>query len=279
MTSFGLTGLTGPTASSGCGTEPSPWRDRRNWALLVCLALIALAAAFATFATMAMPVAMPLGSVAEAHRYWPTAAIGAALVVLIDGLVIGLGLARQRRLPPVVRRWAARSQVLAAFFVAVTVLQLGHLGEHTVQVTQLLLTHGDLSQSHGLVGQFDFETIHFVWDSAVWLSICFLLYRLPGNRWLWVAFLAASVHEVEHVYLFWAYLAAHGWYLRGGVDGVFGRGGVLTTPLYRPYLHFFYNALVALPLAYAFWQHRARRRASGPHMPLVEVPAHTEPAR
>ena len=75
--------------------------------------------------------------------------------------------------------------------------------EHTVQITQLMFRDGQLAQSHGVFGQLGFETVDFVWDSAIWLSLCLLLRPFAaGNRWLWVAFAAASLHEVEHVYLY-----------------------------------------------------------------------------
>ena len=36
-----------------------------------------------------------------------------------------------------------------AIFVGLAVLQVGHLCEHTAQMTQLLVTNGDLARSHG----------------------------------------------------------------------------------------------------------------------------------
>jgi hypothetical protein len=74
-------------------------------------------------------------------------------------------------------------------FGVIVMLQLGHMGEHSVQVLQLLLSGGQLAQSHGVFGQLDFETVHFIWDSAIWLSLSLLLRPFAsGNRWLWVAF-------------------------------------------------------------------------------------------
>jgi hypothetical protein len=141
-----------------------------------------------------------------------------------------------------------------ALFGVIVLLQIGHMGEHTVQVSQLLLYHGQLAQSHGVFGQLDFETVHFVWDTAIWLSLCLLL-RSFGmrNPWLWVAFAAASLHEVEHGYLFWLYQAHPTFYADGGFEGIMGNGGVIGSPLARPYLHFAYNFIVIVPMTLAFW--------------------------
>jgi hypothetical protein len=158
-----------------------------------------------------------------------------------------------------------------ALFGVIVLLQIGHMGEHTVQVTQLLLYDGQLARSHGVFGQLDFETIHFVWDSAIWLCLCLLL-RSFGTRnpWLWVAFAAASLHEVEHGYLFWLYQAHPAFYADGGFEGIMGNGGVIGSPLARPYLHFAYNFVVIVPMALAFWDETKRAQ---PCHSLVKVAA------
>ena len=158
--------------------------------------------------------------------------------------------------------WSYQHYGFYALFMVTTVLQLGHLGEHTAQVTQLLISGGDLDRSHGVFGQLDFETVHFVWDSGVWLSTCLLLYRFSGSRWLAIAFLASSLHEVEHIYLYWLFMAHEDFYMGGCLAGIMGRGGVIGSPLYRPYLHFMYNFLVAVPMVIALgvWEPRSRAR-------------------
>jgi hypothetical protein len=122
-----------------------------------------------------------------------------------------------------------------ALFGVIVMLQLGHMGEHSVQVLQLLLSGGQLAQSHGVFGQLDFETVHFIWDSAIWLSLCLLLRPFAsGNRWLWVAFAAASFHEVEHVYLFWIYHAHPTFYAAGGFERVTARPALPALRLQLP---------------------------------------------
>jgi hypothetical protein len=234
-----------------------------------------------------------------------------------------------------------------AIFAVVTVLQVGHIAEHTVQVTQLAVLHGTLAcpppadsaanaaravelglrspdqpatgllaaevvqpnPAHGfpirdgygrvtvgvpacgVFGQLDFESVHLVWDTLVWIGALWLLLKFPGNRWLRVAMIAASLHEVEHLFLGWIFfmepepiftygrqlwattvqgslVTAHpvglapqlaNFYDVGGKIGLLGRNGLAEAifstrnvlPI-RPYLHFGYNTLVVLPTVLAF---------------------------
>jgi Cyclic nucleotide-binding domain len=148
--------------------------------------------------------------------------------------------------------WKYEHYGFFAFFMAFVLLQLGHLSEHTVQIVQLTLTHGNLAKSHGVFGQLDLETVHVVWDSAVWVGLAICLYKFSNNRWLYVAFFFASAHEVEHLYLYYVYNFDRPFYFMGGLAGIMGYGGVVGSPLYRPYLHFFYNFLVVTPMLIAF---------------------------
>ena len=119
----------------------------------------------------------------------------------------------------------------------------------------------DLARSHGVFGRLDFETVHFIWDSAVWVLLCVVLTRFArGNRWLWVAFAAASIHEVEHLYLFWVYNVDPWFYFHGGLAGIMGNGGLIGSPLARPYLHFAYNFIVVVPMVCAFVDQTKRVR-------------------
>jgi hypothetical protein len=158
--------------------------------------------------------------------------------------------------------WKFRRDRVYAIFFAVVLFQLAHMGEHSAQVLQLLATGGDLARSHGVFGQLDFELVHFVSDTGVWLVLGGLIWAFRGeNRWLWVAFAAASVHEVEHLYVFWLHLAHPAFYARGGFAGIMGSGGVVGSPLARPYLHFAYNVIVVVPMVVALWDQS--RRVSG----------------
>jgi hypothetical protein len=156
-------------------------------------------------------------------------------------------------------RWKyARYGIFAAFSLLV-LLQVAHMGEHTMQVGQLAVSQGDLASSHGVFGQLDFELVHFVTDTTLWLVLGMLLIIYAGrNPWLWVAFAAASLHQIEHFYLFWIYHAHPGVYADGGFAGVMGKNGMIGSPLDRPYLHFTYNLIVVVPMVIALWD-EARR--------------------
>src|SRR3954471_3478833 len=104
--------------------------------------------------------------------HWPLAVAGVAVVALVDGIAVS-ALRRGRA----ATRAAAHTDRWYYVLVGLGLLQVGHLAEHSIQVGQLLATGGELDRSHGLVGQLDFETVHFVWDSAVWLLTAVLLAR------------------------------------------------------------------------------------------------------
>jgi hypothetical protein len=145
----------------------------------------------------------------------------------------------------------------------------------------------------GVFGQLDFETIHFFWDTAVWIGALLLLWRFPRNIWLWISVIAASFHEMEHTFLFWIYVTdtAHiyryvhnlyattvsgntvtaiplgkvaepyTFYEAGGKQGLLGQHGMVETLLFnnkitfpfRPVLHFGYNSLVVIPTVIGFF--------------------------
>ncbi len=248
----------------------------RHWAVVLMAASLVIGAAqFLVFhairrAQTRSEVTQPTGVPGtarplrlEAVPFSAAAISAAASLALLAGAVLEMlplwGLALAVLLPwlPVlvaesVRKY--RSYGLFALFLIVALLQTGHLGEHSAQVTQLLMTNGDLDRSHGVFGQLDFETVHFVWDTAIWLTICVCLLRFSGNLWLWASFVFASLHETEHVYLYWLFLTEYDYYMRGGLAGIMGQGGVIGSPLARPYLHFMYNFLVTLPMLLGLWQ-------------------------
>jgi hypothetical protein len=215
----------------------------------------------------------------------------ASSIVLVAGLSLGyamwipVGLALIPWVPLVALEaaWKYDHYGFWAFFGVAVLLQIGHIGEHTVQVVQLALYNGHLAQSHGVFGRLDFETVHFVWDSAVWLLLCAVLTRFArGNAWLWIAFAAASFHEVEHLYLFWVYRVDSWFYYHGGLAGIMGNGGLIGSPLARPYLHFAYNFIVVVPMVCAFLDQTTRvydRRELIAKQPLLTHTAQISPVR
>ena len=152
----------------------------------------------------------------------------------------------------------ARDALFASFGLLV-ILQLLHMVEHSVQVGQLVASNGSLTDSHGIFGQLDFELVHFVTDTTLWISLGFMVIIFKGrNVWLVVAFVAASLHQVEHFYLFYLNHADNAFYLAGGVSGIMGHYGLIGSPIDRPYLHYTYNFIVFVPMVIAIWD-EARR--------------------
>jgi hypothetical protein len=182
--------------------------------------------------------ALLLGGVMERLPFW-----GIALAVLLPWLPIWW----------VDATWQTRHYGLYGLFSTLTLFQLGHMTEHTAELIQLFVNHGNLAQSHGVFGLLDNEVVHFYWNVGVWVGLAVLLYRLGAkNPWLWIAFAAASLHMVEHFYLYWVYVFHQEFWSAGGWAGILGRGGILGSPLDRPYLHFAYNYLEVVPLVIAF---------------------------
>ena len=150
--------------------------------------------------------------------------------------------------------WKYENYGFYAILSTFTILQLGHLGEHTAQVIQLMIYNGNLAKSHGIFGNLDLELVHFVWDTGVWLGLLLCAYKLGfRNKWILVALLFSSLHEVEHMFLFYINRTNLDFYQHGGFAGIMGKNGLIGTPLARPYVHYIYNFFVVVPLVMAFW--------------------------
>jgi hypothetical protein len=99
------------------------------------------------------------------------------------------------------------------------------------------------------------ETVHFYWNILIWLGTGGLLYKYGfRNVWLTASFVFASLHSVEHLYLYWLYVADHAAYVLGGSNGILAAGGLVGSPLARPYLHLVYNMFEVTPFVLAYWR-------------------------
>lgn len=132
------------------------------------------------------------------------------------------------------------------------------------------------ANAHGVFGELDRELIHFVWDGVILIATFILWRRYRKNPFMLLAFCAAAIHQVEHIYLFGMDRLAPDLYANGGTwlginlkngsavqAGLLGRNGILGTltgldgPINaflpnRINLHFIYNTLVFLPMLLAF---------------------------
>ena len=142
-------------------------------------------------------------------------------------------------------------------FEALLLVQLGHLGEHLVQIAQIHVLGWPPPESRGLVAAFDVETAHFVWNVGVLAVVAWLLRHGVTSMLLLLTFAWAAAHSAEHGYLITRAV------LSGvqGVPGIVGAGGLLAsaglsapglTTWTRPIVHLAWNVVEVALLASAY---------------------------
>ncbi len=154
-------------------------------------------------------------------------------------------------------RFFAKSVPLGVLF-ALLVLQSVHFSEHVAQMVQIHLLGWMPAISHGLFGSvLDVEWMHFFFDT-LWIPIntgilLFMLGRRSGV-WLWVLLPVGVWHGYEHVTIMSDYLRTG----MVGTPGLLATGGHLwhNSPMSRPDLHFFYNAIEEVLIIGGFMQHK-----------------------
>src|SRR5712692_6709385 len=185
--------------------------------------------------------------------------------------------------------WTSKHYGFMAAYLAIMILQAGHVGEHVAQMLQFIFIYdpkagcfgwswqGYCSLAHGVFGELDREVVHFVWDGLI-LVACIVVrvhFRNTKNIWLTLAVVAAVIHQLEHCYLFGNYVFNNYFYNHGGYflgvhivsglaaqNGLMGHNGLVGTlipPLNvilpaRIPLHFIYNVFVLIPMILAFRQ-------------------------
>src|SRR5882762_5291521 len=170
------------------------------------------------------------------------------------------------------RRWLTRRGLTRLVFEALLLVQVGHLAEHLVQISQIHLLGWPPPQARGLIAAFDVETMHFVWNVAVLATVGWLLRHGVRSTTLVMTFVWAAAHTVEH-----GYLVTHAMLIgREGGPGLLGSGGLLAsldlaiaglTTWTRPTVHLVWNVGEVLLLVLSYvgfawpWLPRASRRA------------------
>ncbi len=126
-------------------------------------------------------------------------------------------------------------------FVAVVIVQGAHIVEHVAQVIQKFLL--GFSQAHGLLGAaFDFEWVHFLYNTALEAALIFILLwcrRATGHQAspaLQVVVWLQGYHVVEHVVKMYQY------YMLGVPSGA--TKGILGFVLPVIWVHFWLNLIV-----------------------------------
>lgn len=152
-------------------------------------------------------------------------------------------------------------------FSALLLLQAGHMVEHTAQVVQAYAL--GQQHAHGIVGAFDLEVVHLLFNGLLFLGLLALapflgwrrregVLQRPWRGTFAALLLLQGYHALEHVVKFQQHLAT----------GAQGTPGLLGQFLPGIPLHFALNAAVLALLAWAWWQWReeqdwtqARQRA------------------
>lgn len=193
------------------------------------------------------------------------AAAGVAVAGALGAPIWTVGIIGLAPVLPVLAAVVLRVQRLAdgwlAFYLALVLTQVGHVGEHLVQVIQLRVLGLRGEHAHGVFGALDIEWVHFTWNSWILVAVVLLLVRFRTNAWLWVTLPLAAWHLGEHVVLIAAYLATG----TAGNPGLLAMGGLLAggLPVARPELHLAYNLAETVPLTIGLtWQWRRSRPAS-----------------
>ncbi|HXM54259.1 MAG TPA: hypothetical protein VOB72_02630 [Candidatus Dormibacteraeota bacterium] len=196
-----------------------------------------------------------------------TAAVSAALLVgttLINMPIWAIAIFTLLPWVPIyfsIARWQFRQFGMYALFGMIVLLQIGHLGEHISQNIELIMSHGNVKTSLGIFGFLNQEAVHFIWNVLILGGTGFLLMRFGRNNpWLWITFYIGAFHGVEHFYLYWLYLTDYHNFVLAASPGIWAKGGLISTPLARPYLHLVYNYIEITPFLIAFWDCGKRLR-------------------
>lgn len=171
-----------------------------------------------------------------------TMALGLSVVVIANATVLPWAILIARKLHGDWTRYG-----WLALFELIVILQLAHFAEHVSQMVELHVLDWPTVKARGIIGDLDIEPVHFWWNTLILAATTGLLFHYRKNGWLWVSFFFSIWHEVEHVYIYFA------WFLTQGISGhpgILGAGGILDqadvtipliTELSRADLHFWYN--------------------------------------
>jgi hypothetical protein len=128
-----------------------------------------------------------------------------------------------------------------AIFAASVVVQLGFLVESSAQLVGLY--------SAGAAAYHpDPEIPQLIRTVGLWVGCNILLTQFFQNRWVWAAWVVASVHLINGLYIASTMFFDPAFYRTSGSAGLFAAGGLLGTPLARPYVEFLFGYLQLIPL-------------------------------
>ncbi|MDP3771813.1 MAG: hypothetical protein Q8Q94_00345 [bacterium] len=129
--------------------------------------------------------------------------------------------------------------MFCAIYGIVLITQTAHMMEHFTIIYQYAILDLGIDGSHGLIGQFDLESVHFFYDFLFTLGFWLILQRLPeearNKKVLYKLFFFATIlqsyHFFEHIIKYYQHLQT----------GMQGTPGILGNFVDLAWLHFFLN--------------------------------------
>lgn len=154
---------------------------------------------------------------------------------------------------------------LALLFLLVA-SQTAHFFEHMSQMVELHLLGLQGKQAAGIISVLNTEWVHFLWNSWVLIISVALMFFFRKNVFLWLLFIFAIYHEIEHAYIMSVYLHTG----IQGTPGLLARGGLIGggLPINRPDLHALYALYEETLLLLAYY---AELRKIAPKVPAISM--------
>ncbi|HEY0754781.1 MAG TPA: hypothetical protein VGD98_12530 [Ktedonobacteraceae bacterium] len=145
-----------------------------------------------------------------------------------------------------------------AFLYLLVIAQFAHMLEHLSQMVELHMLGWVGPKASGIIGFLNTEWVHLLWNSWVLLAAALLLCAYKRNVWLWILFLFAIYHEVEHLYIVSIYVRTG----IAGNPGLLAQGGLIGggLPIKRPDLHAIYAVLEEATLLMIYFGERRKLR-------------------
>jgi hypothetical protein len=126
-------------------------------------------------------------------------------------------------------------------FLASVLVQLGFLVEYSAQLI-------DLTRAGAAAYQPENEVALLARTVGLWFGCSILLTKFFQNRWVWAAWVVASVHLFDELYSAATLFFDPSFYRASGSAGLFAAGGFIGAPISRSYVQFLYGYLQLIPL-------------------------------
>jgi hypothetical protein len=143
-------------------------------------------------------------------------------------------------LPPAILKWRVDKQRYGQVATVLCILMMAqgfHSFEHLAQWIQYHILRWPSFVSSGLISTLNAETVHFIWNWGVFLTVVYLVRGGMRGFWGWVLMAWITAHALEHSYLMLRYvMVLQDMRTLGVVDvgaqglpGIIGRDGWLAT--------------------------------------------------